>query len=126
MANAKKDDNGSQFFFTLGTCPELQSKNTIFGKASFWLLFDSLTAACQLRPIRLTFFQVTGDTLYNMLKLDDVMVDRDDRPLYPPTIISTQVLANPFSDIVPRSLAPNKKEDKLDEPSKQVKSKGTK
>ena len=32
MANAGKDDNGSQFFFTMGPTQELQNKHTVFGK----------------------------------------------------------------------------------------------
>lgn len=78
MANAGKDDNGSQFFFTLSATPELQNKHTIFGK-------------------------VTGETIYNMLKLEDALVDENDRPLYPQKIIKTEVLNNPFTDIEPRT-----------------------
>ena len=44
MANAGKDDNSSQFFFTLGPTQELQGKHTIFGKVidhvSFQFVFD--------------------------------------------------------------------------------------
>jgi peptidyl-prolyl cis-trans isomerase SDCCAG10 len=32
LANAGPNDNGSQFFFTLGAAPELDKKHTIFGK----------------------------------------------------------------------------------------------
>ncbi|KAG7202887.1 hypothetical protein KM043_010035 [Ampulex compressa] len=87
MANAGKDDNGSQFFFTLGSTPELQNKHTIFGK-------------------------VTGETVYNMLKLEDALVDENDRPLYPQKIIKTEVLNNPFSDIVPRTASKKLNEEK--------------
>ena len=39
MANAGKDDNGSQFFFTLAATRELQNKHTVFGKVvwSSWM-----------------------------------------------------------------------------------------
>ncbi|KAG8303524.1 Peptidyl-prolyl isomerase cwc27 [Homalodisca vitripennis] len=51
MANAGKDDNASQFFFTLAPTPDLQNKHTIFGK-------------------------VTGETVFNMIKLEDTLVDQ--------------------------------------------------
>ncbi|XP_060530579.1 spliceosome-associated protein CWC27 homolog [Cylas formicarius] len=76
MANAGKDDNGSQFFFTLAATPELQNKHTIFAK-------------------------VTGDTVFNMLKLAEGLIE-DERPVYPYKILKTEVLHNPFDDIVPR------------------------
>ena len=50
-ANTGNDDNESQFFFTLGPTQELQNKHTIFGK-------------------------VGGDTLYNLVKFNDLDIDR--------------------------------------------------
>ncbi|XP_030379581.1 spliceosome-associated protein CWC27 homolog [Scaptodrosophila lebanonensis] len=90
MANSKTDDNASQFFFTFAATPELQNKNTLFGK-------------------------VTGDTIYNMLKLEEGLVDHQERPMHTHRIISTQVLSNPFDDIVPRELAKPMKKTKKKE-----------
>ncbi|XP_038217780.1 spliceosome-associated protein CWC27 homolog isoform X2 [Zerene cesonia] len=93
MANAGKDDNGSQFFFTLAPTPELQNKHTIFGK-------------------------VIGDSIYNILKLEDGLIGPDDRPEHPHRVTGTEVLINPFTDIVPRVVekreteAPKKKKKK--------------
>ncbi|XP_011675286.2 spliceosome-associated protein CWC27 homolog [Strongylocentrotus purpuratus] len=98
MANAGPHDNSSQFFITLGPCEHIQGKHTIFGK-------------------------IEGNTLYNAVKLGEVDIGADDRPVYPPKIKSTQVLANPFDDIIPRQL--KKKQEKEEKKSKS-KSKATK
>ncbi|XP_034683697.1 peptidyl-prolyl cis-trans isomerase CYP57 [Vitis riparia] len=78
-ANAgSPNSNGSQFFISLDRCDWLDRKNTIFGK-------------------------VTGDSLYNLPRLGDVEIDKNDRPVDPPPkIISVEVLWNPFDDLVPR------------------------
>lgn len=99
MANADKDDNGSQFFFTLAATPELQNKNTLFGK-------------------------VTGDTLYNMLKLEEGLVDHNERPMYPQKILGAEILSNPFGDIVPRKVAKEIKREKTKKREKGVKNFG--
>uniref|UniRef100_A0A8C8YT58 Spliceosome-associated protein CWC27 homolog n=1 Tax=Prolemur simus TaxID=1328070 RepID=A0A8C8YT58_PROSS len=100
MANAGSHDNGSQFFFTLGRADELNNKHTIFGK-------------------------VTGDTIYNMLRLTEVDIDDDERPRNPHKIRSCEVLYNPFDDIIPREIKKPKKE-KPEEEVKKLKPKGTK
>ncbi|XP_043402265.1 spliceosome-associated protein CWC27 homolog isoform X4 [Chelonia mydas] len=100
MANAGAHDNGSQFFFTLGRADELNNKHTIFGK-------------------------ITGDTIYNMLRLTEVEIDKEERPLNPHKIKSSEVLFNPFDDIIPRTNRKLKK-DKPGEEVKKSKSKGTK
>ncbi|OAD62611.1 Peptidyl-prolyl cis-trans isomerase CWC27 like protein [Eufriesea mexicana] len=87
MANAGKDDNTFQFLFTLGSTSELQSKHTIFGK-------------------------FTGGTIYNMLKLEKTLVDENDGLLYPPRIRKTEILNNPFSDIIPRIIVQESEEVK--------------
>ncbi|KAF4082714.1 hypothetical protein AMELA_G00154870 [Ameiurus melas] len=99
MANAGPHDNGSQFFFTLGRADELNNKHTIFGK-------------------------VTGDTVYNMLRLAEVECDGDERPLKPHKIRSTEVLHSPFDDIVPRETRVKKEKHK--EEAKKSQSKATK
>ncbi|KAL1129856.1 hypothetical protein AAG570_012800 [Ranatra chinensis] len=72
-----QDKNDSQFFFTFAATPSLQNNHTIFGK-------------------------VIGDTMFNMLKIEDVETDHNDRPNYPPIILKAEVLNNPFLDIIPR------------------------
>ncbi|KAL8905456.1 MAG: hypothetical protein Q9171_006654 [Xanthocarpia ochracea] len=86
MANTgRKNDNGSQFFFTLGATPELQDRNTMFGR-------------------------VVGDTIYNLMKMGEaeLVAEGSERPLYPTKITGTEILANPFDDMVKRNLLPQK------------------
>lgn len=99
MANAGKNDNASQFFFTLGATPELQNKHTIFGK-------------------------VTGDTLYNMLKLEEGEIEDGERPVYIHKIIRTEILHNPFEDIVPRVVVAKKEKKEKKKKEKGVKNFG--
>lgn len=96
MANAGKDDNGSQFFFTLGAAKELQSKHTIFGK-------------------------VVGDTIHNMTRLAEGYIEDGDRPKYPHKIIKTNVLVNPFKDIVPRMSIQQEASSKKEKPKSKMK-----
>ena len=84
MANGGgKDDNTSQFFLTLAKAEELNGKNTMFGR-------------------------VEGDTIYNLVKMGEAELAADqgsERPLYPTKITGTEVLVNPFEDMVKRELS---------------------
>ena len=72
-----KESNRSQFFLTLDACEHLNGKHTIFGK-------------------------VTGETIFNVLRMGEVGTDREDRPLTSVKLEAVEVLMNPFDDIVPR------------------------
>lgn len=96
------NSNNSQFFFTLDRCDWLDRKHTIFGK-------------------------VTGESIFNLLKLGDIETDKDDRPIdSPPKIISVEVLWNPFDDIIPRLASKNSELISLEELSKENKRKTVK
>ncbi|WAR55315.1 hypothetical protein PtB15_6B54 [Puccinia triticina] len=86
MANlGSPNTNTSQFFITLDRTEELQDKHTIFGS-------------------------IIGDTIYNVMKLGEVEIDKNERPVYPPIIKSVEVIDNPFPDIVPRITSVQRKE----------------
>ena len=77
------DTNQSQFFFTLDRCPWLDRKHTIFGR-------------------------VEGDTVYNLTRLAEYPTDKEsDRPVGDPQdiprVTGSEVIWNPFDDIVPRT-----------------------
>jgi len=90
MANENAPNtNQSQFFVTLDACEWLNRKHTIFGK-------------------------VTGNTIFNVLRVGDVEVEGGeggDRPLEELRILGIEVLANPFDDIVPRDLSLKKNDN---------------
>ncbi|OAD53890.1 Peptidyl-prolyl cis-trans isomerase CWC27 like protein [Eufriesea mexicana] len=58
------------------------------------------------------FDKVTGETIYNILKLEEALVDENDRPLYSPKLMKTIILNNPFSDIIPRIIGQESEEVK--------------
>ena len=90
MANNTEDnDSNMQFFFTLDATPELEKTHTLFGK-------------------------ITGETIYNMIKLGEGIVDPNERPVYPHKIIKAKILNNPFPDIVPRVDRKISKDDSKD------------
>ncbi|PVH98257.1 cyclophilin-like protein, partial [Periconia macrospinosa] len=96
MANTgKKDDNGSQFFFTLGAAPELQGKNTLFGR-------------------------VAGDTIFNLMKMAEAELAEgsDERPMYPTRITGTEIIINPFEDMVKRNQVHQPTEPEVKKPKK--------
>ena len=78
MANSKPNENTSQFFFTYDKCPWLDRKNTIFGK-------------------------IVGETIYNLLSMEKLDTDSEDRPLIPPKVLKVRIITNPFEDIIVRN-----------------------
>ncbi|KAK9239483.1 cyclophilin-like domain-containing protein [Lipomyces kononenkoae] len=85
LGNAESEamNDNSQFFITLAATPELQRKNTMFGR-------------------------IMGDTIFNVLKIGEAERDSDDRPLYPAKITHTEILVNYFPDMKPRKTSQQK------------------
>lgn len=103
MANTgTKDDNGSQFFLTLGKTEELTGRNTMFGR-------------------------VEGDTIFNLVRMGEADLTEEDgseRPMYPTKITSTEVLVNPFEGMEKRNLTSfTSRQDGKQEKKKTVKKK---
>lgn len=99
MANSgEPNDNTSQFFLTLDKTPELQGKNTMFGR-------------------------VEGETIYNMQRMgeSELAEEGGDRPLYPYKIIGTEILVNPFEDMVKRVMVAERTKEEDGKPKKKRK-----
>ncbi|KAK7033936.1 Peptidyl-prolyl isomerase cwc27 [Paramarasmius palmivorus] len=82
--NGTKNSNDSQFIITLDRADELHGKHTLFGR-------------------------VIGDTVYNVMKIGEMELDKNERPVYPPKIKNVRILDNPFPDIIPRITAAEKR-----------------
>ncbi|KAJ7780057.1 cyclophilin-like domain-containing protein [Mycena maculata] len=82
--NGTKDSNDSQFIITLDRADELHGKHTLFGRCM-------------------------GDTVYNVMKIGEMELGDNGRPVYPPKIKSIRIVDNPFDDIVPRITAAEKR-----------------
>jgi peptidyl-prolyl cis-trans isomerase SDCCAG10 len=96
MANTgKPNDNGSQFFFTLGNTPELTGKNTMFGR-------------------------IAGDTIYNLMKMAEAEIAEgsEERPMYPTKITGAEIIINPFEDMVKRVQVAQRTEPEAKKPKK--------
>lgn len=78
MANNGKNSNQSQFFITFDKCNYLDYKHTVFGK-------------------------IVGNTIFNLLEMQKVETDSNDRPIQDIQIIQTKVIINPFNDILVRN-----------------------
>ncbi|KAF7309382.1 Peptidyl-prolyl cis-trans isomerase [Mycena indigotica] len=82
--NGTKNSNDSQFIITLDRADELHGKHTLFGRCM-------------------------GDTIYNVMKIGEMELGENERPVYPPKIKSIRIVDNPFDDIVPRITAAEKR-----------------
>ena len=80
QASNEPNANKSQFFITFGKSDGLYRKHTLFGK-------------------------VVGDSIYNLMSMEKLETDAQDRPLNPPVIHRAVVVDNPFPDIFPRDIS---------------------
>ena len=105
MANSgRRDDNGSQFFLTLGKTEELDGKNTMFGR-------------------------VVGDTIFNVTRMGEAELadaEGSERPLFPTKITGAEILVNPFEGMVTRKAAPRAMPTEQEPVKKKAKKKGGK
>lgn len=106
MANAgSSHSNGSQFFITLDKCEGLDRKHTIFGKVMNIHRSVENSLEDNLLTFKKTFvsFQVTGDSIFNLMRIGEVDTDKNDWPLDPaPKICSVEVSISFFgSEIWP-------------------------
>lgn len=78
---SSRNSNTGKFFFTLKDTPELNNKNTIFGK-------------------------VVSDSIFNVIKISEgELSDDGETPLYPVKIMSSEVLVPYFDDLKKEEIA---------------------
>ncbi|CDJ59131.1 cyclophilin, putative [Eimeria maxima] len=86
---------GSQFFFTLGRADSLNGRYTVMGR-------------------------VGGPSLFNLLRMGELPVDKHDRPVDPPKILSIQVLRTFFDDIRVKEVISWEEEEEDEEEEKEA------
>ncbi|CAF1347879.1 unnamed protein product [Rotaria sp. Silwood1] len=91
IVNQGPNTNASQFFFTLGSTPELDKKNTLFGK-------------------------VVGNTLFNMLTLGEGEIIGE-IPVHKHKIIKAEIISNPFDNMESR---PRAKSQMIDDDNDEI------
>ena len=90
-------------------------------QSSFFGVFGVFAAI--LHRKNTMFGKVTGNTIFNILKFNDLEIGEEDRPFVPPTITSIEILLNPFDDIIPRRISKKTQQDLKNEKMKKKKAK---
>lgn len=93
-----------QFFITFDRCPWIDKKHTIFGKARLpapqrftnHAPSPRIPLAPPLSPPAASpaATQVTGNSVYNLMKMSDLPTTEGDRPVDPPSILKTEARAD--------------------------------
>jgi peptidyl-prolyl cis-trans isomerase SDCCAG10 len=103
-ASSEPNQNGTQFFMTLGPCEHLTRRHTIFGR-------------------------LTAKTLFNLVPLSSMETDAHERPVGRVlTVVKAVVVEAPFDDLAPRMTPkqPVKGEPEGERQGKEVRKRNTK
>lgn len=80
---------------------ELQGRHTLFGRINGPTIYST---PLYLEPVSQSVIQLLmlPFLVTDILKIGNLELDKSERPLFPPKIISCRIVENPFTDIVPR------------------------